>query len=242
MAPKAASAALGKKLGKGEVHGLPLVIGLSHKTATVEVREKLSIQEKDWNQAAAALAAYDTIQEAAVLSTCNRFEVYIVATDLFAATRDVLHFLRAHSGLESAELRPNLFMLQDEEATMHLLRVSSGLDSLVVGEGQILSQVKACYTHAIAPADDEAGRPAGSAGKVLGRLLNSAVMAGKFVRAETEIAKGAVSISSAAVELAVMKTPDDLGVPLAEVRAPPRYPIPPSMYSHAADEVRPSPH
>jgi len=218
VAPKAASAALGKKLGKGEVHGLPLVIGLSHKTATVEVREKLSIQEKDWNQAAAALAAYDTIQEAAVLSTCNRFEVYIVATDLFAATRDVLHFLRAHSGLESAELRPNLFMLQDEEATMHLLRVSSGLDSLVVGEGQILSQVKACYTHAIAPADDEAGRPAGSAGKVLGRLLNSAVMAGKFVRAETEIAKGAVSISSAAVELAVMKTPDDLGVPLAEAR------------------------
>jgi glutamyl-tRNA reductase len=138
-----------KKMGKGEAHGLPLVIGLSHKTATVEVREKLSIQEKDWNAAAATLAAYDTIQEAAVLSTCNRFEVYIVATDLFAATRDVLAFLRAHSGLASEQLRPNLFMLQDEEATMHLLRVSSGLDSLVVGEGQILSQVRPCRnTHA----------------------------------------------------------------------------------------------
>jgi len=207
-----------KKLAKGEFHGVPLVIGLSHKTATVEVREKLSILEADWNEAAATLVAYDTIQEAAVLSTCNRFEVYIVATDHFAATRDVLDFLQKHSRLPTSELRPNLFMLQDEEATMHLLRVSSGLDSLVVGEGQILSQVKACYSHAIAAADEEAGRPAGSAGKVLGRLLNSAVMAGKFVRSETEIAKGAVSISSAAVELAVLKTPEDLGMPLSEAR------------------------
>lgn len=131
-------------LGKGEAHGFPLVIGLSHKTATVEVREKLSIPESAWNEAAAALVSYDTIEEAAVLSTCNRFEVYIVAKDHFAATRDVLAFLRGHSGLETAELRPNLFMLQDDEATMHLLRVSSGLDSLVVGEGQILSQVSVC--------------------------------------------------------------------------------------------------
>ena len=193
-------------------HGKPIVIGLSHKTATVEVREKLSIPEAQWNEAAAALVGYETVQEAAILSTCNRFEVYIVAEDHYAATRDVLSFLRGHSGLEAETLRPNLFMLQDEEATLHLLRVSSGLDSLVVGEGQILSQVKACYSHAIAPESES--EPAGSAGKVLGRLLNSAVMAGKFVRSETQIAKGAVSISSAAVELAVLRAPLDLGMPL----------------------------
>lgn len=197
-------------------HGQPLVIGLSHKTATVDVREKLSIKEADWNAAAAKLCEYDEIQEAAVLSTCNRFELYIAARDHFAATRDALAFLRERSGLSDMELRPNLFMLQNEDAVAHLLRVSAGLDSLVVGEGQILSQVKACYSHAISAGDED--EPKGSAGKVLGRLLNSAVMAGKFVRSETEIAKGAVSISSAAVELAVLKCPEDLGKPLSETR------------------------
>jgi len=207
------------KKGRGViVHGKPMVIGLSHKTATVDVREKLSIKEADWNTAAVALCEYDAIKEAAVLSTCNRFELYLVANDQFAATRDALEFLRARSGLSDMELRPNLFMLQDEDAVSHLLRVSSGLDSLVVGEGQILSQVKACYSHAIFAGDDASDEPAGSAGKVLGRLLNLAVMSGKYVRTETEIAKGAVSISSAAVELAILKCPPDLGKPLHESR------------------------
>ena len=184
-------------------HGQPMVIGLSHKTATVEVREKLSIQEANWNAASAKLVEYPSLQEAAVLSTCNRFEVYVVAEDHYAAARDVFDFLKQHSGLSDAELRPNLFLLHDDDAVWHLLRVSAGLDSLVIGEGQILSQVKACYSHAIANESED--EPAGSAGKVLGRMLNSVVMAGKYVRSETEIAKGAVSISSAAVELAMLK-------------------------------------
>jgi len=200
------------------IHGQPIVIGLSHKTATVEVREKLSIPEAEWNKASQALCSYQSIQEAAILSTCNRFEVYIVAEDPFEATRDTMSFLREHSGLEDAVLRPNLFVLQNQDATWHLLRVASGLDSLVVGEGQILSQVKACYSHAIETAKDEEGILAGSAGKVLGRLLNSAVMAGKFVRSETQIAKGAVSISSAAVELAIIKAQQDLSKPLSDLR------------------------
>jgi len=191
-------------------HGQPMVIGLSHKTATVEVREKLSIKQDDWNAAAQKLCELGSVDEAAVLSTCNRFEIYLVGRDHDMATREAMAFLEQHSGLSESELRPNLFMLQDQDATSHLLRVSAGLDSLVVGEGQILSQVKACYDHAIANANDD--QPAGSAGKVLGRLLNTAVMAGKFVRSETEIAKGAVSISSAAVELAIMKCPQDLCV------------------------------
>lgn len=204
-----------KKKKRKSALGKPMVIGLSHKTATVEVREKLSIQEAQWNEASASLVSYDSINEAAVLSTCNRFEVYLVAEDFYEATADAMAFLREHSGLDDAELRPNLFVLQDEDATWHLLRVSSGLDSLVVGEGQILSQVKACYAHAIAPADDD--QPAGSASKVLSRLLNSAVMAGKFVRSETQIAKGAVSISSAAVELAMLKAREDLEKPLPQL-------------------------
>jgi len=91
--------------------GKPVVIGLSHKTATVEVREKLSIPESQWNEASVALTSYDSIGEAAVLSTCNRFELYIVAEDHYAATRDAMAFLREHSGLEDSELRPNLFVL-----------------------------------------------------------------------------------------------------------------------------------
>ena len=201
---------------KSAAHGQPMVIGLSHKTATVEVREKLSIQEANWNAASAKLVEYPSLQEAAVLSTCNRFEVYVVAEDHYAAARDVFDFLKQHSGLSDAELRPNLFLLHDDDAVWHLLRVSAGLDSLVIGEGQILSQVKACYSHAIANESED--EPAGSAGKVLGRMLNSVVMAGKYVRSETEIAKGAVSISSAAVELAVIKSLADLNVPLSEAR------------------------
>jgi hypothetical protein len=123
---KGAAAAPAKPKERG-VHGTPIVLGLSHKTATVEVREKLSISEAQWNAASAALCKYDSIQEAAVLSTCNRFEVYIVATDPFTATRDAMAFLREHSGLDDRQLRPNLFVLQNEDATWHLLRVASGL-------------------------------------------------------------------------------------------------------------------
>jgi glutamyl-tRNA reductase len=196
----------------------PLFIGLSHKTAAVEVREKLAIPEAKWNEASQALCEYESIQEAAVLSTCNRFEVYISASNHAAATRDIMDFLQGYSGLEDSELRPNLMALSQEDASWHLLRVAAGLDSMVVGEGQILSQVKACYKHATAPASDE--EPfAGSAGKVLGRLLNSAVTAGKFVRSETDISKGAVSISSAAVELANRKRyMESIGKPLSEMR------------------------
>lgn len=88
------------------------------------------------------LCEFPNIQEAAVLSTCNRFEVYIASHDPHAAIRDVMTYLQEHSGLSQAELRQNLFMLSLEDAVWHLLKVSAGLDSLVVGEGQILSQVR----------------------------------------------------------------------------------------------------
>merc|ERR1719409_1712189 len=108
-----------------------------------------------------------------------------------------------------SELRESLFMLTESDASAHALRVSAGLDSLVVGEGQILSQMKACYANAIE----------GAGGKVTSRLLNTAVAAGKRARDETDISKGAVSISSAAYELAAERAPLDLaGLELENAR------------------------
>lgn len=193
-----------------------MLVGLSHKTAPVEVRERLSIPQKEWNAAAERLCAYSGIREASILSTCNRFEVYVVPENHQAVQQDVMAFLSEKSGMATEDLQPYLYFRPDTEATWHLFRTSAGLDSLVLGEGQILSQVKAMHQHAIAPASED--EPAGSAGKVLGQLLNSAVEAGKAARAETKIAQGGVSISSAAVELAGLKAQADCGKPLEELR------------------------
>mmetsp|Transcript_17044 Transcript_17044/g.28909 ORF Transcript_17044/g.28909 Transcript_17044/m.28909 type:complete len:175 (+) Transcript_17044:1308-1832(+) len=104
----------------------------------------------------------------------------------------------------------NIFMLEGDDAVWHLMRVAGGLDSLVVGEGQILSQVRQCHLHSI--------EEDGCGGKVLSRLLNNAVAAGKRVRSETAISKGSVSISSAAVELSEHMCMKDLNLPFSEAR------------------------
>lgn len=205
-----APAAPAKKKKASSNLGKLVVLGLSHHTATVDVREKLAVPEAEWQSGAADLCDLDDISEAAVLSTCNRFEVYIVADRPFAAIQQAIAHLSTRSSLPVSELRRHLFMLIEDEACWHLLRVSAGLDSLVIGEGQILSQVKRCY--------ELASEKNGHAGKILTRLLNCAVSAGKRVRAETGIAKGAVSISSAAVELAEHRCIPDLGMPLEDTR------------------------
>ncbi|KAK4536692.1 hypothetical protein CDCA_CDCA09G2717 [Cyanidium caldarium] len=189
----------GSLAGDGSV----VVIGLSHHTAKVEVRERLAVPEELWKSAAVHLTeACPSVTEVALLSTCNRFEVYLVCSDIKQGIWEVTRCLSQRSGIPLPELRQSLFMLINDDAVWHLLRVSAGLDSLVVGEGQILSQVKRCYELAI-----EKG---GMAGKLLTRLLNASVSAGKRVRTETGIAKGAVSISSAAVELMTMRFAEDL--------------------------------
>lgn len=203
--PESSESKAEKKARRMAASSTPLgvhVIGLSHHNAGVDVREKLAVPELEWNDASAKLCEFPNIQEAAVLSTCNRFEVYIASHDSHAAIRDVMTYLQEHSGLSQAELRQNLFMLSWEDAVWHLLKVSAGLDSLVVGEGQILSQVRQCYLRGT---EEE-----GSAGKVVARLLNTAVSAGKRARSETSISKGAVSISSAAVEFSNMRAGKDL--------------------------------
>ncbi|BAZ39125.1 glutamyl-tRNA reductase [Calothrix sp. NIES-4101] len=175
------------------------VVGLSHKTATVEVREKLSIPEAQVEGAIAQLLSYPHIEEVAILSTCNRLEIYIVAHETELGIREVTQFLSEHSKLPVNLLRSHLFMLLHQDAVMHLMRVAGGLDSLVLGEGQILAQVK--NTHKL-------GQQFNGIKTILNRLFKQALTAGKRVRTETSIGTGAVSISSAAVELAHMKVED----------------------------------
>jgi len=186
------------------------VIGLSIHHASVEVREKLAIPEDDWNAASAEICSTGAVSEAAVLSTCNRFEVYYAAPSPREAVARVTEYLAKRADMKVSDLRKNVFMLSGDDAVWHLMRVSGGLDSLVVGEGQILSQVKHCHSHSI---EDD-----GSGGKVLSRMLNTAVAAGKRVRSETAISKGSVSISSAAAELSEFMCNQDLNLPFGEAR------------------------
>jgi glutamyl-tRNA reductase len=173
-----------------------VVVGLSHKTAPVEIREKLSIQEAKIESAIAQLKAYPHIEEVAIISTCNRLEVYAVTTETEQGVKEIIQFLAERGQVSLASLRRYLFTLLHEDAIRHLMRVSAGLESLILGEGQILAQVK--LTHKLA-------QESKGISQLLDRLFKQAISAGKRVRTETNIGTGAVSISSAAVELAQMK-------------------------------------
>ncbi len=175
------------------------VVGLSHKTAPVEVREKLSIPTPQTAEAIAQLTSYPHVDEVSILSTCNRLEIHIVTEQADQGVREVIQFLAEYGKVPLAELREHLFILLHQDAVMHLFRVAAGLDSLVLGEGQILAQVK--HAHKL-------GQQHQGVGRVLNRLLKQAITAGKRVRTETSIGTGAVSISSAAAELAKLKRPD----------------------------------
>lgn len=169
-----------------------VVLGISHHTAPVEVRERLAVPEELWNEASRTLCGYKSISEAAVLSTCNRFEIYLSGKNKFECVRDGIHYLEQRAGpdMDLKSLRSSIFILSGDDAIWHLFRVAAGLDSIVLGEGQILAQVKKSYEHGVSPS--------GSSGKVVSRMLNTALAAGKRVRTETQISKGSVSISSAA--------------------------------------------
>jgi len=172
------------------------VVGLSHKTAPVDVREKLSIPEAQVEQAIAHLLTYPHLEEVAILSTCNRLEIYVVISEAQPGVREIFQFLADHSKIPLTLLRQHLFVLLHHDAVMHLMRVASGLDSLVLGEGQILAQVKLAH---------KLGQQYKGISRVLNQLFKDAVSAGKRVRTETSIGAGAVSISSAAVEMAQIK-------------------------------------
>ncbi|GJT48153.1 glutamyl-tRNA reductase 1, chloroplastic-like protein [Tanacetum coccineum] len=176
-----------------------LVIGLSFHTAPVDIREKLSIPEAQWPQAISELCALNHIEEAAVLSTCNRMEIYVVALSQHRGVKEVTEWMSKVSGVSVSEISQHQFLLHNKDATKHLFEVSAGLDSLVLGEGQILAQVKQVVKIA-------QGVPGFD--RKIGGLFKHAITVGKRVRTETKISSGSVSVSSAAVELAQMKIPE----------------------------------
>lgn len=179
------------------------VVGLSHRTAPVEIREKLSIPEQSMETSLQTLRGHEQVLEASILSTCNRLEIYTLVRNPDLGISAVRDFLSGHSGLASDDLSPHLFAFHHHDAVDHLLKVSAGLDSLVLGEGQILSQVKKMM---------RLGQEHKSIGPILNRLLTQAVSTGKRVRSETNLSTGAVSVSSAAVELAQLKLGQTQGV------------------------------
>ena len=177
-----------------------ILLGLNHTIAPVEVRERLAFGPERLPAALAELhaaltadacACDDAAAEVAILSTCNRTEVYAwAAADAEAVVR---HFLAGRSGLAEETLARYLYVRRCDDAAQHLLRVAAGLDSLVIGENEILGQVKGAY---------EAAHAAGTAGPVLSALFRFAAQAGKRVRTETEIGRLALSVATIVVEMA----------------------------------------
>ena len=167
-----------------------LVTGLNHKTAPVELRERLAIGPESLGETTRALLARPGVQEAMILSTCNRVELLVSHNGLEPRLPE---FLAEHFALDRGVLEPHLYRYQDEEAVRHMFRVAASLDSMVVGEAQILGQVKQSWNVA---------RELGAVKGPLDKLLQGAFSAAKRVRTETEIGSSSVSIASVAVDLA----------------------------------------
>lgn len=170
-----------------------LLLGVSHRTAPVELREQIDFARRGVPAALDALAGYPELAETAVVSTCNRSEVYVACADPVAAAAELARFMATFHGVPDAALAPHYYELVDGEAATHLFRVAAGLDSLVVGEPQILGQVKDAYS---AASDRK------RTGPLLNRLFHASFTVGKRVRSQTGLGEGAVSVSYAAVSLA----------------------------------------
>ena len=167
-----------------------LVTGLNHKTAPIELRERLAFEREGLPEATRALLASPGVKEAMILSTCNRVELLVSHN---GTEPQLPHFLAEHFSLDRSAIEPHLYRYQDEDAVRHMFRVASSLDSMVVGEAQILGQVKQSWTVA---------RELGAVKGPLDKLLQGAFTAAKRVRSETEIGSSSVSIASVAVDLA----------------------------------------
>jgi glutamyl-tRNA reductase len=180
-----------------------LLIGTSHRLAPVEVRERVAV-DPDGAAALATRLAGDG--EAVCLSTCNRTEIYLAASDQLEADRRATAALAELAGIDPADLEPFLYRLEREAAAVHLFRVAAGLDSLVPGEGEILGQVRTAYER-------------GKVGPLLDRLFSHALHTGKKVRTDTAIAESPGTTSSAAAALAAQVFGDLKGARIAIVGA-----------------------
>ena len=170
-----------------------LLVGISHRTAPVDVRERVDFQVRGLPGALRALAERGSTLEAVVVSTCNRAEMYVACEETEPTRQDLVRFLSDYNDLAQSAVLPHVYDITDLDAARHLFRVSAGLDSLVVGEPQILGQVKEAHT---------AATEAQTAGPMLNRLFHASFAVGKRVRTETGLGSGAVSVSYAAVALA----------------------------------------
>jgi glutamyl-tRNA reductase len=170
-----------------------LIVGLNHMTAEVEVREKLAFDGPKLEQGLLKLKEQPSIKEAVVLSTCNRVEMYANVKDTSKASDDIKSFISEFHGIRADLLEGALYFHIDREAVRHSFRVASSLDSMIVGEPQILGQLKDAFEFALQKK---------TTGVLLNKLLKKSISVAKRVRTETRIAENAVSISFAAVELA----------------------------------------
>lgn len=170
-----------------------IVVGLSHKTAPVAVRETVAFAPENMQEPLEQMCALDDVAEALIVSTCNRVELYAATNEPQAAVAQLKQFLADYHDLPLAQLDGHLYTKQGKEAIRHVFEVASSLDSMVIGEPQILGQIKTAYAYA---AEFK------SAGLILNRFLHKAFSVAKRVRTETNIAGNAVSVSFAAVELA----------------------------------------
>lgn len=170
-----------------------IVIGLNHKTAPIDIRERLAFPEDRIETALHQVKSVPSLKENMILSTCNRVEIYATARETEKAIIELKHFLSQYHGLPIKEFDKNLYSLVGEEAVRHIFRVASSLDSMVVGEPQILGQIKEAYNLAV---------ESKTSGLILHRLLHRAFHVAKRVRTETKIGNSAVSVSYVAVELA----------------------------------------
>jgi glutamyl-tRNA reductase len=170
-----------------------LAIGLSHKTAPVAVRERLALPESRAGEFLRELRGAAEIDEAVAVSTCNRAELYLVVSDPVEAESTALAMLARHAGIRPTELAPAIYSHRNCEAARHLYRVTSGLDSMVIGEAEIQGQVKRAYDAALRHQ---------TAGPMTKHLFQAALATGKRVRSETRIGERALSLPAVAVGLA----------------------------------------
>jgi glutamyl-tRNA reductase len=170
-----------------------LVLGISHKTAPVALRERLALTDAAAKTVAQALVAEDAVDEAVVISTCNRTETYLVVRDSVQAETELLGRLARRAGIRPTELAGIVYSPRNCDAARQLFRVTSGLDSMILGESEVQGQVKRAYENALS---------AGTTGPLTNRMFTAALSTGKRVRSETEIAAAHVSVSTVAVEMA----------------------------------------
>ena len=169
-----------------------IVIGLNHKTASIEIREKLAFSEAGLGKALRQIQSLPSLKENMIVSTCNRVEIYGAARNEDRAAYELRQFISGFHGLPLKEFEHHLYLFTSEDAVRHIFRVASSLDSMVVGEPQILGQIKSAYQLSV---------ESKTSGLILHRLLHRAFHVAKRVRAETQIGNSPVSVSSVAVEL-----------------------------------------